>query len=94
MARQVLQSGTVANDGTGDTLRGATTKINANFSELYTILGGDATNASVFFEPNNLVFEGSSVDDHETRLTVTQPTQDNVITMPDSTSSDGTSNIA
>jgi hypothetical protein len=85
MARQVLQSGTVANDGTGDTLRGATTKINANFSELYTILGGDATNASVFFEPNNLVFEGSSVDDHETRLTVTQPTQDNVITMPDST---------
>ena len=85
MARQVLQSGTVANDGTGDTLRGATTKINANFTELYNILGGDSTNSSVFLEPNNLVFEGTNPDAHETRLTVLQPTKDNVITMPDST---------
>ena len=85
MARQVLQSGTVANDGTGDTLRGATTKINANFTELYNILGGDSTNSSVFLEPNNLVFEGTNADAHETRLTALQPTKDNVITMPDST---------
>jgi hypothetical protein len=85
MARQVLQSGTVANDGTGDTLRGATTKINANFVELYNILGGDSTNSSVFLEPNNLVFEGTSADDFETRLTAAQPTKDNIITLPDST---------
>ena len=85
MARQVLQSGTVANDGTGDTLRGATTKINANFTELYNILGGDSTNSSVFFEPNNIVFEGTNANDFETRLTATEPTQDNTITLPDST---------
>jgi len=42
MARQTINTGSAANDGTGDTLRGAATKINANFSELYTLLGGDA----------------------------------------------------
>jgi hypothetical protein len=41
MARQIINTGTVANDKTGDTLRQASTKINANFSELYTTLGGD-----------------------------------------------------
>ena len=36
MAKQTLQTGTTANDGTGDTLRDAAVKINGNFSELYT----------------------------------------------------------
>lgn len=45
MARQTINTGSLANDGTGDTLRGAGTKINANFSELYTLLGGDAVGA-------------------------------------------------
>lgn len=35
MAKQTLSLGTSANDGTGDTLRDAGTKINANFTELY-----------------------------------------------------------
>jgi len=43
MAKQTINIGTAANDGTGDPLRTAFTKINANFTELY---GGDddATN--------------------------------------------------
>lgn len=35
MAKQVINTGTAANDGTGDTLRGASIKINSNFTELY-----------------------------------------------------------
>ena len=38
MARQVINIGTTANDGTGDPLRTAFDKINDNFVELY---GGD-----------------------------------------------------
>jgi len=36
MAKQILNVGTTPNDGTGDTLRDASVKINANFTELYT----------------------------------------------------------
>lgn len=35
MAKQTISTGTAANDGTGDTLRGAGIKINANFDDLY-----------------------------------------------------------
>jgi Bacteriophage T4 gp9/10-like protein len=35
MTKQVIQVGTSANDGTGDTLRQAGIKINANFTEIY-----------------------------------------------------------
>jgi hypothetical protein len=35
MAKQVINLGTIANDGTGDPLRVAFTKINANFTEVY-----------------------------------------------------------
>jgi Bacteriophage T4 gp9/10-like protein. len=35
MAQQTINLGTVANDGTGDTLRDAGDKINDNFTELY-----------------------------------------------------------
>lgn len=35
MAQQTIGLGSVANDGTGDTLRAGGTKINANFTELY-----------------------------------------------------------
>lgn len=36
MAKQIIQTGTTPNDGTGDTLRGAFSKTNQNFTELYT----------------------------------------------------------
>lgn len=42
MTRQNLNTGTAANDGTGDTLRQAGTKINQNFVDLYMQLGGDS----------------------------------------------------
>lgn len=35
MAKQTISVGSSANDGTGDTLRAAGTKINGNFDELY-----------------------------------------------------------
>jgi hypothetical protein len=40
MAQQTINLGTVADDGTGDTLRAGGTKINANFTELYAALTG------------------------------------------------------
>ena len=39
MAYQALELGTAANDGTGDNLRDGGTKVNDNFSEIYTALG-------------------------------------------------------
>jgi hypothetical protein len=42
MARQLINIGTIENDGTGDKLRDAMDKINDNFSEVYTELGGDS----------------------------------------------------
>ena len=35
MAKEVISTGSAANDGTGDTLRSAGTKIKSNFTELY-----------------------------------------------------------
>ena len=46
MAKQTVNTGTTANDRSGDTLRGAGIKINANFTELYNILGGTISGAT------------------------------------------------
>ena len=43
MAKQNILVGAVANDKSGDTLRNAFVKVNANFSELYTLTGGTST---------------------------------------------------
>ena len=40
MAKQVIGIGTLANDGTGDTLRAALDKCNDNFTELYALTDG------------------------------------------------------
>ena len=37
MSKQVINYGTAPNDGTGDTLRAAAIKWNANFTELYPV---------------------------------------------------------
>ena len=49
MTKQVINVGSAANDGTGDTLRAASQKINANFTEVYTTaqLAYDAANTKV-----------------------------------------------
>ena len=46
MAKQVINLGSVANDGTGDTLRDGADKINDNTNELYSLLG-DGSSLSI-----------------------------------------------
>jgi len=53
MAKQTINIGSTANDGTGDPLRTAFNKINANFSELYTELGGNNL-CTLLFDGNNI----------------------------------------
>lgn len=62
MARLGINTGTTANDGTGDTLLIAGGKVNSNFSEIYNIIG-DGTNTFVgvvtqITAGNNLVTVG------------------------------------
>lgn len=85
MAKQNISTGSSANDKTGDTLRQAAVKINSNFSEIYTYLGGDSTTlgSQVTIEDSVIAFEGSSANTFETRLGVTNPTADNVARLPD-----------
>lgn len=86
MTRQNISIGTTANDGTGDTLRSAGQKINENFVEIYQRLGGDSDvlSTGITLTNNTIVFEGTSADNFETVLQVTNPTKDNIITFPDS----------
>ena len=86
MAKQNISTGSSANDGTGDTLRSAAEKINENFAELYTRLGGDSNNLStgISFSDSAVIFEGTTADNFETQLLAADPTKDNIITLPDS----------
>ena len=67
MAKQTINIGSAANDGSGDPLRSAFDKINDNFTEVYTELGGaslsnisitgntigsDDTNGNIILSPN------------------------------------------
>jgi len=86
MAKQAISLGTVANDGTGDTLRSAGSKVNANFDEIYTQFGdGNALTTGLQFSSNGIIFEGSVPDNNETTLTVENPTADRIATLPDHT---------
>ena len=77
MTRQNINIGSSANDGTGDTLRSAGTKINANFQEIYTQLGGNSSTLSELVKLKDsgtigtIQFEGTSTDSHETKLIAT-----------------------
>ena len=86
MARQNIGIGSSANDGNGDTLRTAGTKINNTLVELYQFLGGgDSNNLSsqISLEDSAVVFEGGTADAHETRLAAREPTADRVGVLPD-----------
>ena len=48
MSRLTIDTGTEGNAATGDSLRAAFTKVNTNFAELYTELGGDSLDAISF----------------------------------------------
>ena len=85
MARQTINTGSAANDNTGDTMRNAGTKINANFTEIYNILGGDSVTPTtkMSFGTSTIIAEGATDDAHETSLAFTDPTADRTITFPD-----------
>jgi hypothetical protein len=83
MARQTLNRGTTANDGTGDTLRTAAQKINENFSELYLTLGGDGVVTSVTLVESGVSFEGLTEDAFELILGLdSEPSSDLKLLLP------------
>ena len=85
MTRQHINIGTTANDGTGDTLRAAGDKINDNFVDLYKILGGDSDipMQNLSFDSTGIIFEGTTVDAHETFLRAGNPASSDVLlTLP------------
>lgn len=91
MAKQIINVGTTGNDGTGDDLRTAGNKINQNFDELFTDVraiqvttGISAARYGVYFDSNQISFEGTTADSFETALSVVDPTKDNTILLPDS----------
>ena len=86
MARQNINTGASANDGTGDSLRNAGNKINQNFQEIYQFLGeSDQVSPYLFLDSDGIHFNGDSVNIFKTILDVLDPTQNNTITLPDST---------
>ena len=86
MSKQNISIGSAPNDGTGDTLRGAATKINSNFTEIYDLLGfSNSLSEQVSLNDDAVVFEGTTPDNFETRLKVTDPTDDRTITLPNAT---------
>ena len=66
MAKQVVNLGSAANDGTGDPLRSAFDKINDNFQEIYDTLGGP--NASAL---SDLFLQGSTLTNRTTNGNIT-----------------------
>ena len=95
MGKSVIENGSSANDGTGDTLRAAATKINNNFTEIYAVLGGKTatdlsasaatltTKITLSDSATGLIrFEGTTADAHETTLQVVEPTGDRQIVFP------------
>jgi len=84
MTRQIISTGTTANDGTGDTLRDGAAKINANFQEIYETFGPDGLiigtrvdfdSATINFLDNTLTFK--------TNVGAVGPTADRTIRFPD-----------
>tara|TARA_A100001515_G_scaffold43271_1_gene34120 strand:- start:22809 stop:23807 length:999 start_codon:yes stop_codon:yes gene_type:complete len=78
MARQTINTGTSANDGTGDTLRTAGTKINENFTELYTLVGGGGAGVSALTD-SGVDFIGASF---RTKIGHVNPTAERNIDFP------------
>ena len=73
MARQNINIGTNANDGTGDPLRTAFDKVNDNFIELYTDDAGDVNSVTAG--------TGISVDQTTGAVTVTNSSPDQLVSL-------------
>jgi len=62
MARLTIDTGTAGNPTTGDTLRTAMTKVNANFTEIYNELGSDGTFSNISFNGNTISTDNTNGD--------------------------------
>jgi len=84
MSRQQLNLGTIANDGTGDTLRQASLKIEQNFTDLYTKFG-DGFNLSqkMSFDSDGILFTQPGSSLYSISLVASAATTDRVLTLPD-----------
>jgi hypothetical protein len=72
MSQQTINTGNSANDRSGDSLRSAFTKINSNFTELYTALG---LNADTDLNLGAFEFTGSTISTTDSSgITVAQAT--------------------
>ena len=88
MARQTLDIGTNANDGTGDTLRSGGEKINDNFAELYTTLGGNniaSVGINASFATQTMI-EDDAVNDSDTLIIFNKGSGTIAATLGDGTS--------
>lgn len=84
MSRQILNIGTVANDKTGDKMRAAAQKINENFALVWDLLGdSDVLSAGISITDLGIEFDGATADAFKTTLLVIDPTQNNIISLPD-----------
>jgi len=82
MAKQIINTGSAANDRTGDTLRNAGIKINANFTELYNILGGsNITSSTTSLTDSGLDIIGTTA---RTKIGAVNPSSEISIDFPDS----------
>ena len=59
MAQEIINIGALANDGSGDTIRNAGRKINANFAEFFAL---PSVASDIRFEQNNIVSKSSNAD--------------------------------
>jgi hypothetical protein len=75
MAKQTINIGTTANDGTGDPLRTAFDKVNDNFTELYNDDAGDVNSVNAG--------TGISVDQTTGAVTVTNSAPDQTVSLAD-----------
>ena len=71
MSQQVINTGSVPNDNTGDTLRGSWTKANDNFTELYTLIS--ALNTATSYTPT--VIDSGGGRTYTTTLNASRYTQ-------------------
>lgn len=84
MTRQVINNGSVANDGTGDTLRAAAQKINENFAEIYSKLGdGTYISTNLDFDSTGMIFQGDTINAYTTSVYAVDPTAVNTVLIPD-----------
>ena len=71
MAKQTINRGTSANDGTGDNLRAGAAKVNDNFDELYTALGDGTTltSGNYITDSNSVVLANKTISGASNTIT-------------------------